>query len=174
MSWKKKAIEHQLREQKLSFHNSDRWFLMAGIIRRFVEKCGPVVDAGGGQGRLGNYFSDYLNWDLLDAHDIEESIPKGDVVVFSDVLEHVVDLKKTLANVKAKYVLVSVPVERDFPPSIDHVRRLDWRVIRELTDWELEGLWFHVTRSSHWRIRKFFGISSHAEEEITLWQTKGG
>ena len=181
MSWREKAINNQLSMQCHSFYciepstekrmRRHRMILISKIIRETLGADVKVVDAGGGHGELGNFIRNYTNWDLLDGHDIQKSIPGGDVIVFSDVLEHVVDLKKTLGNVKAEYVLISVPRERDFPPSIDHCRRLDWQEIRELTDWKLIGKWFWVMRPRFWRIRKLLQISAFAEEEITLWST---
>ena len=72
----------------------------------------------------------------------------------------------------AKFVLIAVPLEREFPPSIDHVRRMDWQVVKELTDWELRGKWCWVMKPKWWRVRKFFGVSAFAEEEVTLWSTR--
>lgn len=171
MSFKKRAIKNQLEHQAFPFHNCNRFALMANIITKFVGSDVLVIDAGGGDGELGTHLLNFVNFDLLDGEDIEKFVPPGDVIVFSQVLEHVVDLSAVIRNTNAKYVLVSVPLEREFPPSIDHVRRLDWQSIRELTGWKLVGKWCFVFRPRFWRIRKFFGVSAFAEEEITLWRT---
>ena len=90
MTFKKDAIKNQLELQDIQFQNTDRFLLMASILKKFTQ-CQMVVDAGGGEGTLGRFFGSgcYINWDLLDSHDIEDHIPSGDVVVFSHVLEHV-------------------------------------------------------------------------------------
>jgi len=147
---------------------------VAGIINKFIPWESPkVVDAGGGNGYLGEHFEIYKNWDLADGHDIQDSIPIAQVVVFMEVLEHVVDLKKVLDNVKADYVLIGVPRERNRLPSPDHVRRVTINDIQALTDWELVGKWFWVLRPRLWRLRYFFPVVSvFAEDEISLWRVK--
>jgi hypothetical protein len=170
VSFRRRSIENQLSLQRIKFQGVDRLELVARIIHEVVGPLAFVVDAGGGDGWLAKYFVDYVNWDLLDGHDLEEGIPAGDVTVLAEVLEHVVDLKKVLDNVQSEWVLVTLPQERDFPLSVDHTRRLDCKLLREFVDWELVGVWSWVMRPRFWRVRKFFGVSHYAEAEVSLWR----
>ena len=183
MSRQLEIAYNQLDQQDLSFQcmkpksyaemQDHRAELCADIIKKFAGTHKKIVDAGCGDKFLGKQFpaADYTGVDLLYGDDIEESIPEGDVTVFLNVLEHLVDVRKVLDNVRSEWVYVSVPVERDLP-SIDHMRKIDYHLISEFMPcWELVGKWFWVMvpRFAAWR-RFMPGVSSFAEDEVTLWR----
>jgi len=149
-----------------------RHALLAALIKYIVDEEPRVVDAGCGDRWLAKHFLHYVGVDLKEGHDIQDCIPKGDVVVLSHVLEHVINFGAVLDNVDARYCLISVPVERDRMPSPDHVRRVTIQDIRTFKpEWELIGKWSWILRPRLWRLRYFFPIVSvFAEDEITLWK----
>jgi hypothetical protein len=151
-----------------------RHALLAALIKHCIDEEPRVVDAGCGDRLLAKHFLHYVGVDLKDGHDIQDFIPKGDVVVLSDVLEHVMNFGKVLDNVDADYCLISVPVERDRVPDWDHVRRVTVQDIQTFQPkWQLLGKWFWILRPRLWRLRYFFpAVSVFAEEEITLWEVR--
>ena len=175
--------DNQAKHQRISFQcnrpknyqaaQEHRAKLCADIIKKFIRREPSMVDAGCGFKLLEKHFWDYTGIDLAYGDDIEKHIPPGNVVVFMSVLEHVTDLKATLDNVDADYVYISVPQEKHRMPSRDHVRRVTWEVIKELTDWELIGVFMWTLKPRLWRLRYFFPIVSvFAEDEISLWRVR--
>lgn len=144
--------------------------LCADLIDKYVATNAKVVDAGCGNRELERYCKNYIGVDLLEGHNIEESIPKGDVVCFIDVLEHVEDLAAVLNNVDADYVLISMPMEHRLPDS-DHKRRISMGTIERFTEWELMNYWMWILQPKFWRLKTAFPFASpFAEELISLWK----
>ena len=179
----KDLCKNQVARQGISFQvvsprdydecQTHRAKLCADILKRFFGKDIHVVDAGCGTKLLKRHFKNYTGVDLVYGDDIEKGIPSGDVVVFMNVLEHVVDLQRVLDNVHADYVYISVPQEHHRMSSPDHVRHLTLFDIKELMpEWTLMGKWFWVLKPRFWRLRYLLPIVSvFAEDEISLWQT---
>jgi len=178
-----KLATNQLEQQELSFQckhpknyeeaQEHRAALCAGIIKKFIGKDQLIIDAGCGFKLLEKHFKNYHGVDLILGNDIEQNIPRGDVVVFMSVLEHITDIRKTLDNVQADFVYISVPQEKNRMPSRDHVRRVNWQLIKEMTGWEMMGTWMWTLKPKLWRLRYFFPIVSvYAEDEVSLWKCR--
>ena len=144
--------------------------LCSELITEHVGADAKVVDAGCGNRELQAFVKNYKGVDLIEGHNIEDSIPTGDVICFIDVLEHVDNLIKVLDNVDAKYCLIVSPIEHR-KPDPDHRRRIHWQDIAYLTKWKMLSKWMWILQPRFWRLKTAFPFASpYAEEEITLWE----
>ncbi len=81
-------------------HDLHRMQQLAGFIFGRVKPNARVVDYGGGEGYLANYLRE-LGFENVSVVNLDDKMPKCDVVILSQVIEHLYDLERDLDKIDA-------------------------------------------------------------------------
>lgn len=81
-------------------HDLHRMQNLASFIFEHVKPNARVVDFGGGEGYLANYLRE-LGFENVSVVNLDDKMPKCDVVILSQVIEHLYDLERDLNKIDA-------------------------------------------------------------------------